>query len=181
MAKKGKGWLECQLGTEGIGVQNEFNHVFLAGDLNYRIDTVEDSRELEKEDPAWYKSISLSSSEEVLRLIREKKWEELWEEDQLRKAMGRVPSRGSSRAARILPFFEEAGDPAFPPTFKCIPAHKAGEKDPAVDYDMKRVPSWCDRILYSRVFSEHGVGAVKTLRYESCPGVLTSDHKPVFA
>ncbi|PAV59371.1 hypothetical protein WR25_21414 [Diploscapter pachys] len=44
----------------------------------------------------------------------------------------------------------------------------------STNYDLKRTPSWCDRVLYK---SEH----VTPLAYESNANVLSSDHLPVQA
>uniref|UniRef100_A0A914X8R2 Inositol polyphosphate-related phosphatase domain-containing protein n=1 Tax=Plectus sambesii TaxID=2011161 RepID=A0A914X8R2_9BILA len=45
-------------------------------------------------------------------------------------------------------------------------------------YDLKRVPSWCDRILY-RVIDEAEALNVRALSYTSIPAVVFSDHVPV--
>uniref|UniRef100_A0A914X9X2 Obg domain-containing protein n=1 Tax=Plectus sambesii TaxID=2011161 RepID=A0A914X9X2_9BILA len=58
----------------------------------------------------------------------------------------------------------------FPPTYRMIVG--SGE------YDLLRVPSWCDRILF-RVNDSVESLAVKTLSYESLPSVQFSDHVPV--
>lgn len=53
----------------------------------------------------------------------------------------------------------------FPPTFKLKPRSQA--------YDPKRLPAWCDRVLF------RGAYACDVLSHRSCPGVDTSDHRPV--
>ncbi|PRT54415.1 Polyphosphatidylinositol phosphatase INP52 [Wickerhamiella sorbophila] len=53
----------------------------------------------------------------------------------------------------------------FEPTFKFVLGTS--------DYDLKRTPSWCDRILYSDVNSH-------VSEYSSVPDYLESDHKPVY-
>ncbi|AOW07039.1 Endonuclease/exonuclease/phosphatase [Yarrowia lipolytica] len=40
------------------------------------------------------------------------------------------------------------------------------------EYNTKRIPSWCDRVLYR--------GAVVPRKYDSIPAVMSSDHKPVY-
>lgn len=76
--------------------------------------------------------------------------------------------------------FEEA-PVAFKPTYKFA---DDGE------YNMKRLPSWCDRVLYlgynqgeesgSRHKSVSEGSNVEILQYTSIPEVSYSDHKPVF-
>ncbi|MQL75716.1 hypothetical protein Taro_008091 [Colocasia esculenta] len=117
--------------------------VILLGDLNYRI--------------------SLSDAR-TRSLVENKEWRTLLERDQLRVEV----SQGG--------VFEDwsEGDIHFSPTYKyypnsdeyygCVPGRK-GEK--------RRVPAWCDRILW------HGVG-LNQIRYDRCECRL-SDHRPVRA
>ena len=64
-------------------------------------------------------------------------------------------------------------DPTFEPTFKV----KRGEKE--TKYLHQRIPSWCDRILWTS--RPHLKGYVKCDRFENIPSMHTSDHKPVRA
>eukprot|EP00756_Hemistasia_phaeocysticola_P044606 Hpha_TRINITY_DN18404_c0_g1::TRINITY_DN18404_c0_g1_i1::g.165386::m.165386 len=165
------------IGTHGVDVTNEYPYCVWLGDLNYRIDTVADSGNLRKEDPEWFETIRLRDAGQVRELIEQRNWGLLWEDDQLRKAMGR--SRVSFRGGvRLFPGFREAGDPAFPPTFKCVPRSKIEKEGAEPGYDRKRVPSWCDRVLFSQIF-RHPVDTVTPERYYSAPSLDTSDHKPV--
>lgn len=56
----------------------------------------------------------------------------------------------------------------FPPTYKYIP----GSRD---ELSSKRVPGWCDRVLYASAAQ----GEVKVLNYRSVMEFTRSDHKPV--
>lgn len=53
----------------------------------------------------------------------------------------------------------------FEPTFKFVPGTS--------DYNLKRTPSWCDRILYSDMNAH-------VSKYSSVSSYLGSDHKPVY-
>eukprot|EP01065_Artemidia_motanka_P028409 TRINITY_DN3372_c0_g1_i6.p1 TRINITY_DN3372_c0_g1~~TRINITY_DN3372_c0_g1_i6.p1 ORF type:complete len:1036 (+),score=142.92 TRINITY_DN3372_c0_g1_i6:59-3109(+) len=169
----------CEI-LEGLflGIETEFTHVFLAGDLNYRIDTVADSQEVCPDDPAWRGVIWCRHREEVLAKIQAGRFSDLRRDDQLCKAMGRVP--GYSPVHPLLPSFEEASDPGFPPTFK-RQTNQSGAGDPVHGYNLQRVPAWCGRVLYSRVFAHEVDDSVETLAYDSVNTSTTSDHKPVFA
>eukprot|EP01065_Artemidia_motanka_P000295 TRINITY_DN10128_c0_g1_i1.p1 TRINITY_DN10128_c0_g1~~TRINITY_DN10128_c0_g1_i1.p1 ORF type:complete len:809 (+),score=198.81 TRINITY_DN10128_c0_g1_i1:86-2512(+) len=164
------------IGTKGVDVTNEYTHLFWMGDLNYRIDTQDDSLSFKKEDPDWYGTIRLRDRDEVCGLIEARQWERLWEDDQLRKGMGRCKCQ--LVGPPLLPGFVEAADPDFAPTFKWVPRHKT-EKGDKAGYDPKRVPAWCDRVLYSRIFTHPVDDSVKTLKYYSAETLDTSDHKPV--
>lgn len=59
--------------------------------------------------------------------------------------------------------FQEA-EITFKPTYKF---HTGTSK-----YNTKRIPSWCDRVLYR--------GAVMPQKYNSIPAITSSDHKPVY-
>eukprot|EP01062_Namystynia_karyoxenos_P052161 TRINITY_DN414_c0_g2_i1.p1 TRINITY_DN414_c0_g2~~TRINITY_DN414_c0_g2_i1.p1 ORF type:complete len:828 (+),score=244.38 TRINITY_DN414_c0_g2_i1:82-2565(+) len=171
------------VGTKGVDVTHEYTHVFWMGDLNYRIDTLEDSASFKKDDPEWYATVRLESKQQVLKLIKEQKWEPLWEDDQLRKAMQRCKLKPRGQPL-LFPGFVEVDDPAFPPTFKVIPSHKAekaAQGGASTEYDTKRVPAWCDRVLYSRLFTHTADDSVKVRKYFSVPSLCTSDHKPVGA
>ncbi|KAG8231620.1 hypothetical protein J437_LFUL010298 [Ladona fulva] len=89
----------------------------------------------------------------------------LLEEDQLHFVM-------TSGAA----FSELVEEPiTFPPTYKFL--------FNSSDYDLKRRPSWTDRILYrvnENAYENLTLGA-KQLSYKSHPQYLQSDHKPVTA
>ena len=45
-------------------------------------------------------------------------------------------------------------------------------------FSRKRVPSWCDRVMYA---SLPGSGRVAVVAYGACHGLTTSDHAPVYA
>ncbi|KAA8914782.1 hypothetical protein TRICI_002816 [Trichomonascus ciferrii] len=71
------------------------------------------------------------------------------------------------KESRVLYGFNEAPI-EFKPTYKFI-------KGSVNEYNMKRLPSWCDRIFYLDYDTPPKVHA-----YNSLPNVSTSDHKPVY-
>ncbi|GAB0097552.1 inositol polyphosphate 5-phosphatase K [Sergentomyia squamirostris] len=104
-----------------------------------------------------------SSPEDIRAEVKKDNLNELIQKDQLLLVMTQKRAFGD--------FIERL--PAFPPTFKFEPGTQ--------EYDMKRRPAWCDRILY-RV-SDRKYNNVKLLAkqnsYKSHPAFSISDHKPV--
>lgn len=89
----------------------------------------------------------------IKTLILQKELKQLQKFDQLNRAR---------QGARVLPEYHE-GEINFMPTFK----YEVGTNQ----YDFKRHPAWCDRILFK--------GPVRLNSYESRESVVCSDHKPV--
>lgn len=105
------------------------------------------------------------SAWDVRSLIEQGKFEELLERDQLSLA------RSTGNAFALLS--EEL--PTFAPTFKFI--------EGTSEYDLKRRPAWCDRILH-RVQENRYPDItlnITQLSYKSHPNYTLSDHKPVSA
>lgn len=103
--------------------------------------------------------------DEIERLVLKKELAKLLEHDQLKYVM--------RKGEAFSEFLEK--DPDFPPTFK----FDVGSNN----YDHKRRPAWCDRILYC--VNSHNYENVtlkaEQLSYKSHPSYLLSDHKPVSA
>lgn len=114
------------------------------------------------------------SYDEARDFISQRCFDWLREKDQLRAEM---------EAGNVFQGMREA-DIRFPPTYK-FEKHQTG----LAGYDSgekKRVPAWCDRILYrdSRSASESDCSldcpVVSSIsQYEACMDVTDSDHKPV--
>lgn len=84
-------------------------------------------------------------------------------QDQLRQEQAR---------AKSLHHLHE-GEITFPPTYK----YKPGSRD---ELSSKRVPGWCDRVLYASAAASAAEGEeVKVLSYRSVMEFTRSDHKPV--
>ncbi|CAB4316147.1 unnamed protein product [Prunus armeniaca] len=114
------------------------------------------------------------SYDEVRDFVSQRCFDWLRERDQLRVEM---------EAGNVFQGMREA-DITFPPTYK-FERHQAG----LAGYDSgekKRIPAWCDRILYrdsrSASVSECSLECpvVSSIsQYEACMDVTDSDHKPV--
>ncbi|XP_031634308.1 inositol polyphosphate 5-phosphatase K [Contarinia nasturtii] len=103
------------------------------------------------------------SQSDIKKLVDQDRLEELIQLDQL--SMIRRQGRAFTRLEERLP--------AFPPTFKF--------EHGTSDYDMKRRPAWCDRILYKtpeNTFKNMELVTEQT-SYRSHPQFTISDHKPV--
>ncbi len=99
--------------------------------------------------------------EQVLTYLEQGDATLLLRKDQLKRAM----EEGSA----FYGFLE--GDISFVPTYRVLRG-RDGFSD-----DKMRVPSWTDRVLWRTL----PAADVKLGAYSSCAGVLTSDHRPVFA
>ncbi|KAI8364663.1 Endonuclease/exonuclease/phosphatase [Radiomyces spectabilis] len=121
----------------------DHEHCFLSGDLNYRINM---------------------TREKVLQLLashdKEKAWRTLQQKDQL------LMQRITNPLFKLLTFQEAPIQ--FDPTYKY---------DPGTDFydrsEKKRIPAWCDRVLYR---SRHA----QNLYYQRHE-VRASDHRPISA
>ncbi|XP_059614755.1 inositol polyphosphate 5-phosphatase K isoform X1 [Phlebotomus argentipes] len=104
-----------------------------------------------------------TTPEDIREEVKKDNLGELIQKDQLQLVMSQ--ERAFNELTERLP--------AFPPTFKFEPGTQ--------EYDMKRRPAWCDRILY-RV-SDRKYNNVKLFAkqnsYKSHPAFSISDHKPV--
>ena len=143
-------------GDGDLDATAEFDHLFWIGDLNYRVDR---NFELPKSEH--------KSKEEnwntVKSLIEAEDWQGILKDDQLHK---------SRRAGSAwVGFMEE--NICFAPTFKVERSPGPGQ------YKKKRVPAYCDRILFKSAW--HTRFNVACNMYRGCPQVSTSDHKPVIA
>ena len=107
--------------------------------------------------------ISLESAiEEVERLVDQEDWEQLMHSDQLRLAQ---------EAREALVGFQE-GEMRFPPTFKVA-------RQKGTTYIKRRVPSYCDRILWKSMPTRRK--HIRQVSLRAVPSVSTSDHKPILA
>lgn len=103
------------------------------------------------------------SGEEIRKMISDDRLNDLLKKDQLSLAM--CEGRAFSELCERLP--------QFPPTFKFVPDSN--------DYDMKRRPAWCDRILYKakNKIIKNCCLYLEQVSYKSHPNYDISDHKPV--
>lgn len=138
-----------------------FEHVVFMGDLNYRVQFPDDGNDLESDSDDEAKDTP-EGTEKAIALVNKKAYAELVEHDQLRLSQ--------AEGTAFIGFQE--GPLAYPPTFKV--ERRAGTR-----YKLKRVPSYCDRILWKSMPGyEDGI---LQRQVHSLPSVTTSDHKPVLA
>ena len=154
----------ARVGDVDVDLGNQFDHVFWAGDLNYRVDL------------ARFKSDSYLEASfedkwnETARMIGEKRLAELQKYEELgtEVALGNVFA-GFTDAMLAD---SEKNNRYFAPTFKVV-RHKRGE------YIKKRVSSWCDRVLWCAMDGSENCADLQGIT--SDPSLTTSDHKPVYA
>ncbi|GMF32305.1 unnamed protein product [Phytophthora lilii] len=145
--------LGAQFGQKNVSIDHQFDHCFWFGDLNYRLDlnyTAPRQRNHEKH------------CAEVMALVRAKKWAALNQNDQLKH---QVEAKKALTGWELPPAL-------FPPTFKRV-RHSLDE------YLVKRVPSYCDRVLYKSLPGLRG--NIKLQRFSCFEAIATSDHKPIAA
>ncbi|KAI0072773.1 skeletal muscle/kidney enriched inositol 5-phosphatase [Panus rudis PR-1116 ss-1] len=135
------------------------SHLFFFGDLNFRLQPLPPSI---LPNPA-----TSSMAETVQRIMQDEFRPKLVEFDQL------VQER--DQKSRIFVGLREGEFWRF----KCTYKYKLGEVD---RYDLKRMPAWTDRIMYSTWRDDPNTPNVSTVTnalYTSIPSYTVSDHKPV--
>ncbi|KAJ2948975.1 hypothetical protein O0L34_g5915 [Tuta absoluta] len=129
------------------------DYVFWLGDLNFRVDH-----------PAGNSPTSEEIADQLHRIEKDK-YTSLMRHDQLKAVM----ETGEA--------FSEFSEPEirFPPTYK----FNIGTDD----YDLKRKPSWTDRILYKVIANNYENITLRAdlVSYNHLPHYTVSDHKPVVA
>lgn len=143
---------QARIRQKGLDITMQFDHCFWLGDVNYRVDFEGNNHEERKEDIT-----------RAMALMEGHCWPELLRHDQLKREQAR---------GEIFADFQE-GEIQHPPTFKLerLPGFHPGEK---------RVPSYCDRVLWKS--SPHCAhGDVRQSSLNAIADVSTSDHKPVSA
>ncbi|GAA5863004.1 hypothetical protein JCM3774_006717 [Rhodotorula dairenensis] len=133
----------------------ETGHLFFFGDLNYRISLTSPARLDRDELLRDLSQVAITRTDRRSGIPAK-----LLRQDQLQQEQAQ---------GKTLHHLRE-GEIAFPPTYK----YKPGSRD---EFSPKRVPGWCDRVLYASAAGE----AVEILSYKSVMEFTRSDHKPVAA
>lgn len=119
----------ARAGNKLIDLDHQFHHVFFFGDLNYRTDCTM-SKEMELK--PWSEQ-----RERILELIRAGDWSTLNELDELQREL---------LAGKVLCGWKTAPC-LFAPTFKTVRRSTSA-------YNDKRMPSYCDRVLWKSMPGE---------------------------
>merc|ERR1711991_258636 len=140
------------LREKGSEFLHQFDFIFCGGDLNYRINL--------KDGPGYDTEGEFKS---VLKMISEKEYDKLYENDQLRDEINN---------GHVFHGFKEAPI-RFAPTYRMVRNHH--------DYSNKRFqsPSWTDRILWRTAAGLEK--SVEVLEYGAMFKMRQSDHRPVGA
>jgi endonuclease/exonuclease/phosphatase family metal-dependent hydrolase len=168
------GQIRIGTGLKDVDLDAQAHHVFWMGDLNYRVDWDKlraSNHESMGEAEAAADSAASGAGEDgktehaarfskTTDLIAAKEWASLYQADQLRLQMDR---------GYVLHGFSEV-EPDFAPTFKVL-------KSATLGYKSKRIPSYCDRILWKSI---PGLAdKISAGPFRAFPEIPTSDHKPV--
>lgn len=148
---------------DGCNVIKAGSHCFFMGDLNYRT--------LEKQNDTFLDELTdlISNSQDDSETLQEL----VGNNDELQRA---------KKNGEIFSGFSE-GSISFFPTYKFY----IGKNN----YNLKRSPSWCDRILFQSTYKSPQISPLKRRndpdialpvveKYDSIPELTFSDHKPVF-
>ena len=158
---------EALVGNHKLDIASQFHHSFFMGDLNYRVNFGITGPE-KGQRALTTKEEKKAHWDEAHKLVEEEAWDTLFDNDQLldqqrqRKVfVGWTDTLRAPEATR------------FRPTFK-VGRHHTREQ-----YNPKRTPSYCDRVLHRSLPCYEG--NLKLTMFESNPQLTTSDHKPVHA
>lgn len=141
-------------GTTHLDPANHTDHTFWMGDLNYRM--------AHSFDPSVPAPTFDAQSAAIKALVAAENWAELQRHDELLHEIS---------VGNVFVGFQEK-PPTFLPTFKM-------ERVPGFLPASKRIPAWCDRVLWKSL--PNRADDVRVLMYEPLMHVSTSDHKPVQA
>ncbi|KAH9888656.1 DNase I-like protein [Xylariomycetidae sp. FL2044] len=157
-----------------ISIYKPTSHLFVAGDLNYRISKTSPAADSK------FPNVELESPNHFSRFLHR---------DQLRaeKAAGHTLHGLSEAEIEFAPTYKlDILPKAEPNTELARIAEEEEDTDQvAWTYAKHRWPGWCDRILYLDVpYWVKGIDAkartMKATAYHSMPAVRSSDHMPVF-
>jgi hypothetical protein len=137
----------------GPGLYNPRSHLFVAGDLNYRLSEVRPTPDDVRTFPQ--PTDDLESPTHFLNLLKR---------DQLLRQLENENTLQGLSEAEIR----------FPPTYKLL-NHK---NESQWNWAKHRWPSWCDRILYLEL-PPWMQETITVHKYMALPQVETSDHRPV--
>lgn len=142
---------DTMYGSASVPLFKQYDHVFVMGDLNYRLAPPPAAGDSPESRVAW-----------VEARVAARDWGALAGVDELAAERGR---------ANVFVNYQE-GPLRFAPTFKIEPGSRAG-------YNPARIPSYCDRILWHSLPARRPL--LSQTAYESATDMRSSDHVPVRA
>eukprot|EP01083_Nonionella_stella_P282322 960703_1 len=145
-----------KIGSSKQQLLGQFHCIILMGDLNYRVDFFGEKHENKPEENVYKKACVLL--DKIAKKKGKNKYNEILKNDQL---------NNSIKGNEAFIGFNELSV-GFAPTFKM-------ERKSGMYYINKRLPAWCDRILWKCC---DGVN-IKANGYKMYNDVSVSDHKPV--
>lgn len=164
----------ASVGKDSLDFASNVDYAFWMGDMNYRIN-------LKRGEPGLGKSWDAErarASELVEQLtdsnenIQKKAFEILWQADELMADSIDTadPENDLVTLRGEVLYGWKTLKPRFKPTFKVL-------RELGMSYVSKRIPSWCDRVLW---MSQPGFeNRIRVIEYDMAPEFRTSDHKPV--
>eukprot|EP01052_Picozoa_sp_SAG31_P017290 SAG31_NODE_1177_length_9532_cov_6.655465_5_plen_1084_part_00 len=156
----------ARVGDRDVDFTGQFDHVFWAGDLNYRVDLNQfngSARQKKYEFAEMWKTVKSRVDSGDL--------DSLFEHDEL---MHEVQNANVFAGfTESLHYLAKHRQQYIPPTFKVLRHRRRGH------YVTNRTPSWCDRVLWASMPGSSG--CVHLQGVGSDTGLTTSDHKPVYA
>lgn len=164
---------------EGLGSPDR-GAVILFGDLNYRIEPLEEGIC----DPNTDKDATpefMVSFERIAGICEAGQWQPFLVHNNGEEAVDQLLLARNGHLAEHLQGFSEA-DIAFAPTYKrqrySIEEEAASTEAPAVSFcrNNQRIPGWVDRVLFR---ASPGL-SMKVLAYDAIEEALGSDHRPVW-
>lgn len=142
---------DTMYGSASVPLFNQYDHVFVMGDLNYRLSPPPEAGDSPESRVAW-----------VEARVNAGDWGALAGVDELAAERGR---------ANVFVNYQE-GPMRFAPTFKIEPGSRTG-------YNPARIPSYCDRILWHSLPARRPL--LSQMSYSTAATMRSSDHVPVRA
>lgn len=144
------------------------------GDMNYRINMKMVESGLDGDwKQEWDRVVALVNElDSADDAVRSEAFSLLWRGDELMKDADGLTDPTQSRVTLTgkMLYGWHTLKPSFKPTFKVL-------RQPKLEYITKRVPSWCDRVLWT---TQPGFAdRIEVIEYDTTTTFATSDHKPV--
>eukprot|EP00040_Diaphanoeca_grandis_P022850 m.123468 g.123468 ORF g.123468 m.123468 type:complete len:728 (-) comp28992_c0_seq2:144-2327(-) len=173
---------KAQIGRSQLDFGSQFDFAFWMGDMNYRIDTNQNSQSPKsKSSPTkmefskmWKHVHTLTQEiDSEIDSTRNAALVALWKADELMEGVAgldKLDVRDVQLQGEML-WGWMTRKPMFKPTYKTV------KDDAKWSYVEQRIPSWCDRVLWMAL--PGFLDRIQVLEYKASGQFNTSDHKPV--